>query len=96
MCFCWCPEQFTLADRARGNGTPVAARPACFMIDVMSPSRLSEQVLASRRAGSGASRWIAAGRRMALSQALERLEDKLPYYGSHRPAPGLCGKAAMR
>lgn len=73
------PEQFTLAaergvmDRLHLTGM--------FLIDVLSPSRLSEQVLSS--AGrDGREPLDAAGRRMALSQALERLEDKLPYYGS--------------
>ena len=52
-----------------------------FLIDVMSPSRLCEHVLEA--AGrDGREPLNDAGRRMAISQALERLEEKLPYYGS--------------
>ena len=73
------PEQFTLA--AERGVMERLSLTGMFLIDVMSPSRLSEQVLAA--AGrDGREPLDAAGRRMALSQALERLEDKLPYYGS--------------
>lgn len=78
-CVLLVPEQFTLAaerelmDRLHLTGM--------FLIDVLSPSRLYEQVLAA--AGrDGREPLDDAGRRMALSQALERLEDQLPYYGS--------------
>ena len=73
------PEQFTLA--AERGVMERLSLTGMFLIDVLSPSRLSEQVLAA--AGrDGREPLDAAGRRMALSQALERLEDKLPYYGS--------------
>lgn len=73
------PEQFTLA--AERGVMDQLHLTGMFLIDVLSPSRLSEQVLSS--AGrDGREPLDAAGRRMALSQALERLEDKLPYYGS--------------
>ncbi len=72
------PEQFTLAaerelmERLRLDGL--------FFIDVLSPSRLYEHVLSS--AGRDGREPLGdVGRRMALSTALERLEDKLPYYG---------------
>ncbi len=73
------PEQFTLAaerelmGRLQLNGL--------FFIDVLSPSRLYEHILAS--AGRDGREPLGdSGRRMALSTALERLEGKLPYYGS--------------
>lgn len=73
------PEQFTLAaeqalmDRLQVNGL--------FLLEVLSPSRLYDQVLSN--AGRDEREPLSdAGRRMAVSQALERLEDKLPYYGS--------------
>ena len=73
------PEQFTLA--AERGVMERLSLTGMFLIDVLSPSRLSEQVLAA--AGrDGREPLDAAGRRMALIQALERLEDKLPYYGS--------------
>lgn len=72
------PEQFTLAaeqelmTRLRLEGM--------FLIDVLSPSRLAEHVLSI--AGRDEREPLSdAGRRMAVSQALERLEDKLSYYG---------------
>lgn len=73
------PEQFTLAaerelmDRLHLDGL--------FLIDVLSPSRLYERILAA--AGrDGREPLDDSGRRMAIGQALEKLEDKLPYYGS--------------
>lgn len=73
------PEQFTLAaerelmDRLHLRGM--------FALEVLSPSRLYEHILSD--AGRDAREPLSApGRRMAVSQALERLEDKLPYYGS--------------
>ncbi len=73
------PEQFTLAaerelmDRLHLEGM--------FQLDVLSPSRLYEHVLSA--AGRDEREPLSdAGRRMAVSQALEKLEDRLPYYGS--------------
>ncbi|MCI6376798.1 MAG: PD-(D/E)XK nuclease family protein [Clostridiales bacterium] len=73
------PEQLTLtAERELMKRLNVEG---LFLIDVMSPSRLCEHVLEA--AGrDGREPLNDAGRRMAVSQALERLEDKLPYYGS--------------
>lgn len=72
------PEQFTLAAEQE-----LMARlhlDGMFLIDVLSPSRFSEHVLAV--AGrDGREPLSDAGRRMAISQVLERLEDKLTYYG---------------
>lgn len=72
------PEQFTLAaeralmDRLRLRGM--------FTLEVLSPSRLYEHILDD--AGRDEREPLSdAGRRMAISQALERLEDQLPYYG---------------
>lgn len=73
------PEQFTLAaehelmDRLHLDGL--------FLIDVLSPSRLYERVL-SAAGRDGREPLDDSGRRMAIGQALEKLEDKLPYYGS--------------
>ena len=73
------PEQFTLAaerelmDRLHLEGM--------FALEVLSPSRLYEHIL-SDAGRDGREPLSDAGRRMALSQALERLEEKLPYYGS--------------
>lgn len=73
------PEQFTLAaerellDRLHLDGL--------FLIDVLSPSRLYERIL-SVSARDGREPLDDSGRRMAIGQALEKLEDKLPYYGS--------------
>ena len=73
------PEQLTLtAERELMRRLDVDG---LFLIDVMSPSRLCEHVLEA--AGRDSREPLNdAGRRMAVSQALERLEDKLPYYGS--------------
>lgn len=73
------PEQFTLAaerelmDRLRLD--------SLFLIDVLSPSRLYERVL-SAAGRDGREPLSDSGRRMAIGQALEKLENKLPYYGS--------------
>lgn len=73
------PEQFTLAaerelmDRLQLEGM--------FALEVLSPSRLYEHIL-SDAGRDGREPLSDAGRRMAISQALEKLEDKLPYYGS--------------
>lgn len=73
------PEQFTLqAERELMRRLRLTG---FFTIDVLSPSRLYERVLEA--AGrDGREPLSDAGRRMAVSQALERLEDKLGYYGS--------------
>ena len=73
------PEQFTLA--AERGVMERLSLTGMFLIDVMSPSRLAEHVL-DAAGRDGREPLDAAGRRMALSQALERLEDRLPYYGS--------------
>ena len=73
------PEQFTLAaerelmDRLHLDGL--------FLIDVLSPSRLYERILGAT-GRDGREPLDDSGRRMAIGQALEKLEDKLPYYGS--------------
>ena len=73
------PEQFTLAAERE-----LMARlhlEGMFTLEVLSPSRLYEHVL--NAAGRDEREPLSdAGRRMAVSQALEKLEDKLPYYGS--------------
>ena len=73
------PEQFTLAAERE-----LMARlhlDGMFQLDVLSPSRMYEHVLSA--AGRDEREPLSdAGRRMAVSQALEKLEDKLPYYGS--------------
>jgi len=73
------PEQFTLAaERELMNRLHLEGM---FQLDVLSPSRLYEHVLSA--AGRDEREPLSdAGRRMAVSQALEKLEDKLPYYGS--------------
>ncbi|MEG2207324.1 MAG: hypothetical protein RR065_04385, partial [Clostridia bacterium] len=73
------PEQFTLqAERELLNRLNA---PGFFNVNVLSPSRLYERVLEA--AGrDGREPLSSAGRRMAVSQALERLEDKLTYYAS--------------
>lgn len=72
------PEQFTLAaERALMERLHLQGM---FTLAVLSPSRLYEHVLED--AGrDGREPLSDAGRRMAISQALERLEDQLPYYG---------------
>ncbi|MEG0996205.1 MAG: hypothetical protein RSH26_04530, partial [Clostridia bacterium] len=68
------PEQFTLqAERELLNRLNA---PGFFNVNVLSPSRLYERVLEA--AGrDGREPLSSAGRRMAVSQALERLEDNL-------------------
>lgn len=64
-----------------------------FFIDVLSPSRFYERVL--ERGGRDQREPLnAAGRRMAVSLALERLEDRLDYYGSLSLRTGFVEKAA--
>jgi len=73
------PQQFTLAaERELMNRLHLEGM---FQLDVLSPSRLYEHVL-SAAGRDGREPLSDAGRRMAVSQALEKLEDKLPYYGS--------------
>lgn len=73
------PEQFTLA--AEQELMQRLHLDGMFLINVLSPSRLYDHVLAS--AGrDGREPLNDSGRRMAISQALEKLEDQLPYYGS--------------
>ena len=64
-----------------------------FYIDILSPSRLYERVLES---GGRDQRepLNSAGRRMAVSLALERLEDKLGYYGAMSLRTGFVEKTA--
>jgi len=73
------PEQFTLA--AERELMSRLKLEGMFQLDVLSPSRLYEHVL-SAAGRDGREPLSDAGRRMAVSQALEKLEDKLPYYGS--------------
>ena len=73
------PEQFTLA--AEQALMKRLRLQSMFFINVLSPSRLYEHVLSA--AGCDEREPLGdAGRRMAISQALEKLEDKLPYDGS--------------
>lgn len=73
------PEQFTLA--AERELMRRLQLEGMFTLDVLSPSRLYEHVLSA--AGRDEREPLSdAGRRMAVSQALEKLEDQLPYYGS--------------
>ena len=73
------PEQFTLA--AEHELMNRLQLEGMFLMDVLSPSRMYEHILSA--AGRDEREPLSdAGRRMAISQALERLEDKLPYYGS--------------
>jgi len=73
------PEQFTLA--AEQELMHRLHLDGMFLIDVLSPSRLYERVL-SAAGRDGREPLDDSGRRMAIGQALEKLEDKLPYYGS--------------
>ncbi|MBR6569697.1 MAG: hypothetical protein IKK75_04530, partial [Clostridia bacterium] len=73
------PEQFTLA--AERELMQRLKLDGMFQLEVLSPSRLHEHIL-STAGRDGREPLSDAGRRMAVSQALERLEDKLPYYGS--------------
>lgn len=73
------PEQFTLA--AEQELMRRLHLEGMFQLEVLSPSRLYERVLSA--AGRDEREPLSdAGRRMAVSQALEKLEDNLPYYGS--------------
>lgn len=78
-CILLVPEQLTLT--AEQEIMRRLQLSGLFAIDVMSPSRLNEHVL-SLTGHDEREPLSDAGQRMAISQALERLEDKLPYYGS--------------
>ncbi len=73
------PEQLTL--QAERDLMQQLNLSGLFLIDVLSPSRLYERILET---GGRDSRepLSSSGRRMAVSLALEKLEDKLGYYGS--------------
>ncbi len=78
-CILLVPEQFTLqAERELLDRLQI---PGFFTIDVLSPSRLSSRVLAAAGADARAP-LSSAGRRMAVSYALERCEKELTYYQS--------------
>ena len=90
-CILLVPEQLTLQaerdlmDRLHLDGL--------FLIDVLSPSRLYERILESSGKDSREP-LSASGRRMAVSLALEKLEDKLGYYGSLASRRGFVEKTA--
>lgn len=78
-CILLVPEQLTLtAEQEIMSRLQVKG---LFFVDVMSPSRLNDHIL-SLTGRSDEEPLSDAGQRMAISQALERLEDQLPYYGS--------------
>lgn len=85
------PEQLTLQaerdlmDRLHLDGL--------FLIDVLSPSRLYERILESSGRDSREP-LSSSGRRMAVSLALERLEDKLGYYGALASRRGFVEKTS--
>ncbi len=90
-CLWLVPEQFTLQaerellDRLHLQGF--------FTIDVLSPSRLCERVLAA--AGSDRRQPLGGpGQQMAVSQALERCEEQLSYYASVMHRRGFAQKLA--
>ena len=72
------PEQLTLtAERELMERLHLQGM---FSLEVLSPSRLYEHILSD--AGRDEREPLSdSGRRMAVSQALEKLENKLPYYG---------------
>ena len=88
-CVLLVPEQFTLQaerellDRLRLRGF--------FTIEVLSPTRLSQRVLAAVGADARAP-LSQAGRRMAVSIALEKCEKKLLYYQSAARRQGFVEK----
>jgi ATP-dependent helicase/nuclease subunit B len=90
-CLLLVPEQLTLQmerellDRLRLTGF--------FTIEVLSPSRLSQRVLAAVGA-DGREPLSQAGRRMAVNLALEKCEKKLLYYQSSAQRPGFTEKLA--
>ena len=85
------PEQLTL--QAERELMDRLGLDGFFWIQVLSPSRLSEQVLAA--AGSDERRPLdASGRQMAISRALERCENDLGYYRSSAHRRGFVEKLA--
>ena len=90
-CILLVPEQFTLqAERELLKRLHLGG---FFTIQVLSPSRLYDHVLAA--AGSDTLRPLdSSGRRMALSRALELCEEKLTYYRSSAHRRGFVEKLA--
>ena len=88
-CILLVPEQFTLqAERELLNRLQLRG---FFTIDVLSPSRLSQRVLAA--VGEDERMPLStAGRRMAVGIALERCEKKLQYYRSSAHRRGFTEK----
>lgn len=90
-CILLVPEQLTLtAEQEIMRRLNVGG---LFAVDIMSPSRLNDHVL-SLTGRSEREPLSDAGRRMAISQALERLEEQLPYYGSITLRRGFVEKLA--
>lgn len=88
-CILLVPEQFTLqAERELLGRLHLSG---FFTLDVLSPSRLSRRVLDSVGADERAP-LSAAGRMMAVSQALERCEARLQYYRSSARRLGFAQK----
>ncbi len=85
------PEQLTL--QAERSLMDLLKLESLFLIDVLSPSRLYERILESSGRDSREP-LSASGRRMAVSLALERLEDKLGYYGALASRRGFVEKTA--
>ncbi|MBE5801521.1 MAG: hypothetical protein E7319_04455 [Clostridiales bacterium] len=85
------PEQLTL--QAERDLMDLLKLDGLFLIDVLSPSRLYERILES---GGRDQRepLSSSGRRMAVSLALERLEEKLEYYGALSSRKGFVEKTA--
>ncbi|MDD3213838.1 MAG: hypothetical protein PHY64_09185, partial [Eubacteriales bacterium] len=88
-CILLVPEQFTLqAERELLTRLHLTG---FFTIEVLSPSRLSHRVLAAAGADERAP-LSPAGRRMAVSLALERCESQLEYYRSSAHRRGFTEK----
>lgn len=90
-CVLLVPEQFTL--QAERELLDRLALPGFFTIEVLSPSRLSQRVLATAGADPRAP-LSQAGRRMAVSVALEKCEKQLVFYQSAARRPGFTEKLA--
>lgn len=88
-CLLLVPEQFTL--QAERELLTRLHLPGFFTIDVLSPSRLSQRVLAAVGADERAP-LSSAGRRMAVSAALEKCEKQLNYYQSSAHRRGFTEK----
>ncbi len=90
-CILLVPEQLTLqAERDLMDNLHLDG---LFLIDVLSPSRLYERILESSGRDSREP-LSSSGRRMAVSLALEKLEDKLGYYGALASRRGFVEKTA--